>query len=342
MYTKAAEHERHIQAPANRLVDRWGRKHTYLRISVTDRCNLRCVYCMPAEGNDLKKKEQLLSFEEITRVARVFVAMGVNKIRITGGEPLVRKDIEVLARQLSTLPGLRTLCMTTNAVLLHEKAHVLKQSGVSALNVSLDTLREERFQQFTRRDDFANVMRGIDAALSEQFSPLKLNVVVMSGKNDDEILDFVRWVEDKPINVRFIEYMPFKDNQWCAQNVTTYAKMRMSIERFYSLVPLPAETGAVAKDFSIPGFEGTVSFVTSMSDSFCGTCNRLRLTADGNIKSCLFDTAEMSLRDALRSGMTDEGLENLITGALLLKPAEHPPMEELALMDNRAMVDIGG
>jgi cyclic pyranopterin phosphate synthase len=296
---------------------------------------------MPAEGNELKPKEELLSFEEIYRVAKVFVDMGIEKIRLTGGEPLVRKDIELLVRKLRTLP-IRTLAMTTNAVLLKQKARSLKEAGMDALNISLDTLRRDRFMEIARRDDFDNVIDGINETMAVGFSSVKLNVVVMSGRNDDEILDFIEFVRDRHMNVRFIEYMPFKDNQWTEESVFGYSQMREQIESKYKLRELPVEEGAVAKDFAIEGYPATVSFISSMTDSFCSTCNRLRLTADGNIKSCLFSPAEVNVRDIIRGGASDLGLESAIQAAVLLKPAEHPPMEELARLDNRAMVDIGG
>lgn len=324
------------------LADRFGRQQTYLRISVTDRCNLRCLYCMPEEGIDWKMKEELLSFEEIFRIARIFVDLGVTKIRITGGEPLLRKDLELLVERLASLPGLRILAMTTNAVLLRAKVGALRQAGLTALNISLDSLKRERFEQITRRDDYDNVLAGIDAALQLGFQPLKLNVVVMAGVNDDEIMDFIDFVKDRPINVRFIEYMPFKDNRWSTAAVVSFADMRQLIEERHQLTALKAETGAVAKDFSIDGHVGTVSFVTSMTDSFCGTCNRLRLTADGFIKSCLFYPGELNIRDELRAGATEETLAGLIRSAVLLKPAEHPPMEEILTSENRAMIEIGG
>jgi len=324
------------------LVDRFGRQQTYLRISVTDRCNLRCVYCMPQDGIDWKSKEEILTFEEIYRIARIFVELGVTKIRLTGGEPLVRRNLELLVDQLSSLPGLKMLAMTTNAVLLREKGQTLRDAGLTALNISLDSLRKERFKDIAKRDDHDNVIAGIQAALESGFHPLKLNVVVMSGINDDEILDFVEFVRDKPMNVRFIEYMPFKDNHWSVSGVVSFVDMKQAIERRYRLQPLDTEPGAVAKDFSIDGHVGTVSFVTSMTDSFCNTCNRLRLTADGSIKSCLFYPAELNVRDELRRGVTDETLASLVRSAVLLKPAEHPPMEEILASENRAMIEIGG
>lgn len=297
---------------------------------------------MPHEGIAWKKKDQLLTFEEIIRISRVFARMGVDKIRLTGGEPLVRRDLEVLIEQLALIDGVKTLAMTTNATLLKPLARHLKSIGLTALNISLDTLREERFAEITRRDDFYSVMDGLNEALEVRFDSLKLNMVVMSGINDDEVMDFVDFARDKALNVRFIEYMPFKDNQWKSDKVVTFQQMREQIQQKYNLYPLSAEPSAVAKDFGIDGYPGTVSFISSMSDSFCGTCNRLRLTADGSIKSCLFYPAETSLRDELRRGITDEYLEELILQTLALKPEAHPPAEEIAAENNRAMIEIGG
>jgi GTP 3',8-cyclase len=328
--------------PANRLVDRFGRAHTYLRISVTDRCNLRCTYCMPTEGIAWKPREELLSYEEILRVARVFAGMGIRKIRLTGGEPLARQNLEVLVEQLALLDGVDTVAMTTNGIFLPEKAAVLKAAGLTALNISLDTLRRERFIEIAKRDELDRVLAGIDAALATGFSPLKLNVVVMAGINDDEILDFVEFCKGKPINLRFIEYMPFKDNRWHPAGVLPYLEMKRQIEGRYELLPLAAEPGAVGKDFQLAGYPATVGFVTSMTDSFCGNCNRLRLTADGQIKSCLFYPAEVNIRDRLRAGIDDAGLENLIGQAVLQKPEAHPDMDTLLHVENRPMIEIGG
>lgn len=324
------------------LVDRFGRRHTYLRISVTDRCNLRCQYCMPSEGIEWRKREGILTFEEILRVTRVFVDLGVNKIRITGGEPLVRKGIEDLVSGLSHFPEVETLAMTTNGVLLKDKVLCLKSAGLQGLNVSLDSLKRERFTAITKRDDYDNVIGGIESALSAGFDWLKLNVVVIKGVNDDEIMDFVEWARRVPINVRFIEYMPFKDNQWSTSNVLSYAEMKQLIGKYYRLIPIQPESGAVAKDYAVEGFAGTISFITSMTDSFCGTCNRLRLTADGSIKSCLFFPAEINVRNELRGGISHARLADLIQSAVLLKPKEHPSMDEIVAWENRAMIEIGG
>jgi len=326
----------------NLLIDRFGRKHTYLRISVTDRCNLRCVYCMPAEGIKLKPKSELLNYEEIYRVASVFVKLGIEKIRITGGEPLVRHDLELLLGKISEIPGLKHIGMTTNAVLLAQKAEALKKAGLQSVNISLDSLQEEKFKEITLRDDFKRVLAGIDASEAVGFAPIKLNVVVMKGRNDHEVLDFVRYIKDRQINVRFIEYMPFKDNSWDLAAVHSYKDMKAQIETEFQLEPLAGLPSDVAKDFQIVGHQGKVSFITSMTDSFCSSCNRLRMTADGSIKSCLFYDAEINMKDKLRSDCSDADIEEMILYALANKPEEHPPMEELAMMSNRAMVEIGG
>ena len=326
----------------NQLVDRFGRVHTYLRISVTDRCNLRCVYCMPAEGIVTKPKEELLTFEEIVKVASVFVELGINKIRITGGEPLVRHELHLLIERLARLPGLTSLAMTTNAVLLKDKIKLLKKAGLTHINISLDTLHKDRFKEITLRDDFDNVIAGLESALKAGFRGVKLNVVVMAGRNDDEVLDFVHRFKNEPINVRFIEYMPFKDNQWQPQSVVAYVHMKETIERDFELRPLQAGQGSVAKDFAVVGHPLSVSFISSMTDSFCSTCNRIRLMADGSVKSCLFYAPEVNLRQTLRNGDDVSAVRDLIFESLAQKPEAHPPMGELSGADNVAMVEIGG
>jgi cyclic pyranopterin phosphate synthase len=326
----------------NRLIDRHGRRHTYLRISVTDRCNLRCAYCMPPQGIDWTPRAEILTADEIVRLGGVFAGMGIEKIRLTGGEPLSRADIGPIARRLKALPGVKTIAMTTNAISLARRAQGLRDSGMDSLTISLDTLRRERFLEIAKRDKFAEVMGGIQASLAAGFAPLKINMVVMRGVNDDEILDFVAWGRDKPVNVRFIEYMPFPDNHWSKGGLMPYAEMRALIARHYDLIPMVGSANDVGKDFRLAGYEGTIGFVTSMTESFCGGCNRLRVTADGNIKSCLFHPAETSLRDVMRAGAPDSKIEDIILRAVLGKPAAHPPMEELMHMKNRNMIEIGG
>jgi cyclic pyranopterin phosphate synthase len=297
---------------------------------------------MPAEGIKWKSNKLLLTFEEITRLAEIFVEMGITKIRLTGGEPLVRKNLEILVARLRKIQGLQTLAMTTNATLLAEKAGLLRQAGLDDLNISLDSFKRERFLEVTRRDDLAKVLAGIDQAFKANFRSLKLNVVVMAGFNDDEVMDFADFANNNKVNVRFIEYMPFKDNGWTKDKVITFSSLRSLIETKYKLHSVDSEPSAVAKDFAIEKGKGSVSFISSMSDSFCSTCNRVRLTSDGSIKSCLFYPAETSLRDAMRNGLSDQDLRELIARSMFLKPEAHPPAEEIATADNRTMIEIGG
>lgn len=305
---------------------------------------------MPPSGIELRQRSEILTFDEIERVAKIFAAMGVNKIRLTGGEPLVRKNLPKLIQKLATIPGIQTIGITTNGVLLKDFAHQLKQVGVTNLNISLDTLRPSRFEMISGRQHFNDVIDGINASLGAGFQPLKLNVVVMGGVNDDELLDFVEFVRDKPINVRFIEYMPFKFNQWNQAKFVSFHQMVELIGVKYELQPIISiDQNAVAKDYWINGRRldssrvmGTVSFITSMSEHFCGTCNRIRLTADGSIKSCLFHPAEINLRSALRDNTSDEIINGMIHSAIIAKPFGHPAAEELVTIENRSMIQIGG
>ncbi|MDB5367575.1 MAG: molybdenum cofactor biosynthesis protein [Rhodospirillales bacterium] len=327
---------------AHGLVDRFGRRHTYLRISLTDRCNLRCGYCMPPEGIAWTPRPSLLTEDEVVRLASVFVHMGIDKIRLTGGEPLVRRDLESIASRIAALPGLSILAMTTNGISLDRRAASLRAAGLNTLTISLDTLRRDRFLEITKRDSFDAVMAGIEASLAAGYAPVKINMVVMRGVNDDEIEDFVTWAQDRPLQIRFIEYMPFPGNHWHKAGVVPWSEIRERLETRWRLAPIAVHPSAVAKEFALVGHQGSVGFVTSMTDSFCGTCNRLRLTSDGNLKTCLFHPAEQSLRDALRAGADDDAIETQIAYAVGLKQAAHAPMEELTRLGNRAMVEIGG
>lgn len=328
---------------AEMLTDSFGRFHNYLRISLTERCNLRCQYCMPAEGVELTPSKDLLSTEEVVRIAGLFAAGGVDKIRLTGGEPTVRKDIVDVCRQLAALPGVTTLAMTTNGIVLLRQMAALRAAGLSALNVSLDTLVPAKFELLTRRRGHGKVLQAIQGALDHGFSPVKVNCVVMRGLNDDEVCDFVALTAERPINVRFIEFMPFDGNVWDSKKLVSYAELlaaiRLKYPRLERLRDHPSDT---AKNFRVPGFAGSVSFITSMTDSFCAGCNRLRLMADGNLKVCLFGPAEVSLRDALRMGWSDDDLRGLISAVVKRKKAAHAGMFEIARTQNRAMVHIGG
>ncbi|MHB9132453.1 MAG: GTP 3',8-cyclase MoaA [Armatimonadota bacterium] len=326
----------------SQLVDCWGREHTYLRVAVTDRCNLRCGYCMPPEGIAWRQREEILRLEEIYRLARIFAELGITKIRLTGGEPTLRRDIEWLIKHLVAIPGIDTVALTTNGVLLGEKAAEYKACGLHAINVSLDTLQPERFIRITGSDRHREVMAGIEAALAAGFTPLKLNVVVMGGINDDEVLDFVEFALDKPVNVRFIEYMPFRGNGWQQAKFISYREMLDTITARYPLTPVPADASAVAKDYRIDAGRGTVSFITPVSAHFCDSCTRLRLTADGSVKTCLFHPAEINLRDLLRDGTPDVLIAGAIRDAVVGKPLAHPSVEELEASNSRCMSQIGG
>jgi len=331
-----------MKEPMSALLDRFGRFHNYLRISVTDRCNFRCGYCMPPEGVEWKPRDEVLTLEEIERLSALFVRLGVSKIRLTGGEPTIRKNIEHLMASLKALDGMEQLLMTTNGTTLATHAHRYKAAGLDGLNISLDSLDPQKFREITLRDEFARVFAGIHTAIELGFSSIKINVVVLSGVNDDEIVDFVRLTEDLPIQVRFIEFMPFAGNDWKVHSVFTYKQMCEKIEREFLLLPIETEKTAVGKDFSIPGHKGSVGFVTSMTESFCDGCNRIRLTAEGSFKSCLFSAAEVSLRDPMRQGAAEEELIRLISENLQKKWKGHPDLQLLPLLPNRSMVAIGG
>ncbi|XP_025161315.1 molybdenum cofactor biosynthesis protein 1 [Harpegnathos saltator] len=326
------------------LIDIFGRKHTYLRISVTERCNLRCTYCMPAEGVKLTKKDGILQTDEIIQIADLFVKEGVRKIRLTGGEPTVRKDIVDIVAQLRQLRNLEQIAITTNGLTLTRQLPALQRAGLDALNISLDTLQEKRFEMFTRRQGWSRVMAGIDLAVQLGYNPVKVNCVIMRGKNDDEIIDFIDFTRDRPIDVRFIEYMPFQGNEWKENKMVPFDEMKKIIrDKYPDFQALPNQPNDTSKAYQVPGFVGQVGFITSMSQHFCDSCNRLRITADGNLKVCLFEgKGEVSLRDALRSGASTDALKNLIRGAVSRKKKQHAGMINLTQMENRPMILIGG
>ena len=267
------------------IIDGFNRVHDYLRISLTDNCNLRCFYCMPEEEYEFTPASQLMQAEEIEAIAKVFVANGVNKIRLTGGEPLVRKDAADIILRLSRL-GAR-LTLTTNATRLHEYADVIKQAGINSLNISLDTLNKERFIMMTKRDQYDRVRSNIDLMIQEGIH-VKVNVVAMKGLNDDEINDFIRWTKDLPLQIRFIEFMPFSGNRWNSERVMTWQQILEVASSAFDILPLDREVHETAKKYMVPGHQGSFAVISTMSAPFCGDCNRMRLTADGKMKNCLF------------------------------------------------------
>jgi GTP 3',8-cyclase len=325
------------------ILDNYNRVHNYLRISLTDNCNLRCFYCMPEEEYVFTPASQLMQVDEIEKLAKIFVANGVNKIRLTGGEPLVRKDAADIITALSKLPV--TLTITTNGTRLHEFVDVLEQANVRSLNISLDTLQAEKFQLVTRRNQFDVVMKNIELLLSKKFH-VKINVVAMKGFNENEINNFIEWTKHTPIHVRFIEFMPFSGNRWTSNKVFTLQQILNVIEEKYSFIRLKDEKHDTAKKYMVPGHAGTFAIISTMSANFCGDCNRMRLTADGKMKNCLFSKEETDLLSALRKG---EAVLPLIQQSISSKAKElggqfTPDFEHIHAEDinNRSMITIGG
>lgn len=326
------------------IFDTYNRGHNYLRISLTDRCNLRCAYCMPNDEYHFMPTQHLMQPAEIEEITRVFVSMGVNKIRLTGGEPLARQDFGEILKRLSPLPV--ELTLTTNATLLHRHLDALEIAGVRNLNISLDTMSPEKFVTLTRRDMFSQTMNNINLALERGFI-VKINMVVMKMVNDDEVLDFIEWTRHQAVDIRFIEFMPFKGNRWKGAQVFTKRELLELVNTRYTFNPLPPEPHSTSEDYSIPGHKGTFAIISTMSAPFCGGCNRMRLTADGKMKNCLFSKSETDLLSALRAGIP---LEPLIRQNVLSKAEKlggqfgELPFEELKGEDvvNRSMISIGG
>ncbi len=326
------------------LLDRYQRPITYLRVSVTDRCNLRCQYCMPTEGIRLRRHEDILRYEEIVRVVGIAVGMGIRFVRLTGGEPLARKGLVKLVAMLRSIPGLEELTLTTNGTLLAAQAQALAQAGLDRINISLDTLHPERFRRITRLGELGDVLAGIKAAEEAGLVPLKLNTVVMRGLNDGEIVELARLTLEHPWHVRFIEPMPLgPDVPWEEERCVLASEMQGRIEA--ALGPLSPAQGPVghgpARSFRLENGLGTVGFITPWSEHFCPSCNRLRLTADGRLLSCLLSESEVDLRGPLRDGAGDAELRGLIERAAELKPMGHH-LEELGGPQGRTMSEIGG
>ena len=305
------------------MIDQFGRRVEYLRISVTDKCNLRCVYCMPMEGLPWLKREDLLTYEEIEQIVHTMAGMGLRRVRITGGEPLVRRDLPDLVRMISAVPEIEDLSLSTNAVLLAEQAHALRDAGVQRLNVSLDSLRSDRVDSIARRPgSYPKIMEGLDAAEDAGFSPIKINVVLIRGQNDDEIEDFAEITRKRPWHVRFIEMMPTGANlDLSANQFISCTEALRRIERIDSIEPVQGPFGnGPARYYQFKGAPGTIGVITPMSHNYCDRCNRMRLTADGQLRPCLFGSIQTNLRDPLRSG---EDLVPHIQETLQIKPERH-------------------
>ncbi len=324
-----------------RLEDTFGRVHRDLRIAVTDRCNFRCQYCMTEEGMVWMPREELLSFEEIERVARLLVERyGIDSIRLTGGEPTVRAHLSRLVRKLSAL-GV-DLAMTTNGATLRLVAEDLHDAGLNRLNISLDSLQKDRFIELTRRDDLDRVLDGIDAALEAGFDPVKINVVLMNGINDDEIVDFARFGREKGVIVRFIEFMPLDaDEQWGPERVVPLQRVIDEVHAAFPLVAVP-RTSAPATRYQYEDGKGEIGVIATVTEKFCDTCDRIRLTADGQFRNCLFAVTDYNLRDALRSDATDDAVAAIIEGAVHDKWAGHGIDTVHFIRPKRNMSQIGG
>ncbi|MBR0600352.1 GTP 3',8-cyclase MoaA [Sinanaerobacter chloroacetimidivorans] len=318
------------------MKDSFGREISYMRISVTDRCNLRCKYCMPEEGVENLGHDKILTFEEITRIVKASVELGITKFRLTGGEPLARRGIVDLVDRLATIEGVKELTMTTNGILLGEFAHDLKKAGLNRVNISLDTLQYEKYEEITRGGNLDDVFAGIQAALEEGLTPVKLNVVAISGFNDDEILDFVQLTCNHPLDIRFIELMPI--GHAAAENHEQFLSSQEIKKKLPCLIP--QEQNGVAEYYRYPEALGKIGFISPMSCHFCNDCNKIRLTADGKLKPCLHTNQEFDLHKALKTD-DDEMLKEAIKEAILGKEDRHH-LNEGADPIQRDMNKIGG
>jgi len=316
----------------------------YLRLSITDRCNLRCIYCMPDEGIQFIPHSDILSYEEMLQLVRIAVRVGIRKVRLTGGEPLIRKGFMGFLKDLSQIQELKDISLTTNGVLLKEYAADIKASGISRINVSMDSLRPERFFQITKRDYFDRVWEGIIEAERLGFNPIKLNIVAMRGINDNEILDFARLTLKKPYHVRFIEFMPVgRQNGWTEES---YIPINEIHDRIQTLGPLkPITSGALdgpAENFTLEGAKGKIGLIGALSHHFCANCNRLRLTAEGHLRGCLFSDDEVDILTPLRQGKGDSHILDLMKLAIKNKPKNHGLMDPERRKCVRTMSSIGG
>ena len=326
------------------MLDNNHRVINYLRLSVTDRCNLRCVYCMPEKGIRFMPHSEILTYEEILHIVRLSIQKGIRKVRLTGGEPLVRRGFISFLERLSKLEGLDEITLTTNGVLLKSLAADIKNCGISRINVSLDSLRPERFFRITGRDFFDRVWEGLEEAEHVGFNPIKINVVAIKGVNDDEILDFAALTLEKPYHVRFIEIMPIGEkNIWTAEKFISAKEIHNKIQTLGALQPIDHNPlDGPAERYALEGAKGEVGFIGALSNHFCDNCNRLRLTADGHLKGCLFSDQETDIKTPLRDGKGDSHLLNLIMDTILNKPKDHGLLPYNPRKCVRAMNSIGG
>lgn len=325
------------------IIDQFNRVHDYLRISLTDMCNLRCFYCMPEEDYDFTPASRLMQENEVYQIAKIFVDNGVRKIRLTGGEPFVRKDAGQIIKSLSSL-GVQ-LAVTTNGTRLQEFEEILESSQIHSINISLDTLKREKYKFITRRDMFDVVQKNIHSFISKDFK-VKINVVLMKDFNEDEITDFIEWTKDVPVHVRFIEFMPFAGNRWTSNKVVSMDEILQRIETDFAFAAVKGEKNDTEKKYAIPAHKGTFGIISTMTKPFCDSCNRMRLTADGKLKNCLFSNGETDLLTPFRNG---EDILPLICQNIKSKARElggqftsNLQKVEAGLIHNRSMITIGG
>jgi GTP 3',8-cyclase len=326
------------------LIDGHGRQIGDLRVSVTDRCNFRCQYCMPAEGLPWLERAEILTFEEISRLVGLFASMGVGDVRLTGGEPLVRRDFPVLAGMLAEIDDVHDLSVTTNGFMLTRDAERLVRAGVNRFNVSIDSLQRDRFYELTRRDALDKVLAGLETLASfPEAHPIKINAVAMRGFTEEEILPFARFARETPYEVRFIEFMPLDaDHAWSRAKMLTGEEIRAEIETVYPLEPEPREPSATAQVYRFVDGVGRIGFINPVSEPFCSDCNRVRLTADGRLRTCLFSLNETDLRAPMREGADDGELEEIIRAAVWRKELKHHVGEKGFIQPARSMSAIGG
>ena len=326
------------------LVDGHGRRISDVRVSVTDKCNFRCQYCMPAEGLQWLDRDAVLSFEEIARLVAVLASMGINTLRLTGGEPLVRRGFPELCRMLTATPDLDEVSVTTNGYLLERDAAALVQAGVARFNVSVDSLQRDRFFQLTRRDALPRVLDGLRTLAAQPgVGKIKLNAVAIRGFTEEEVLPFARFAREEPFQVRFIEFMPLDaDQAWTPDQVLTGAELRAIVEQHHPLVELPREPSATARVFRFADGDGTLGFIDPVSEPFCSDCNRIRITADGKLRTCLFSINETDLRAVLRSEASDDDLAQVVRDAVWRKELKHRVNEPGFVQPARTMSAIGG
>src|SRR5436305_3304404 len=329
---------------SEQLEDGHGRLIGDVRISVIDRCNFRCQYCMPAEGLPWLDRADLLTFEEIERVVRVLSGMGVGDVRLTGGEPLVRRELSRLVEMLKAIDDVEEISLTTNGYLLERQAEALVRAGVDRFNVSIDSLQRDRFFEQTRRDSLPQVLRGLEAlARFPEAHPIKVNAVAIRGFTEQEVLPFARFAREQPYEIRFIEFMPLDgDRSWKADDVLTGREIRDAIAAVYPLEPEPRERSATARTYRFADGRGRIGFINPVSEPFCGDCNRIRLTADGKLRTCLFSLNETDLRGPMRDGESDEVIEEIIRAAVGKKELKHHVGEPGFIQPARSMSAIGG